>query len=155
MRCARLLPAQPDRPGNVIIKGAIRSRRRGSLGLRASPVSAWASSQPEQRLLRIALNRLQEKGDWSLDELKIEFEELILEQAPVEICGFREPEIDQILLGEDVDGAGKGSAESAPTCPADRALGDVFVLGDHRSSVATRPARSPGAGSWRARVRRG
>ena len=34
-------------------------------------------SQDEQRVLRLAVNRLAEKGQWDLDALKIEFEELI------------------------------------------------------------------------------
>ena len=29
-----------------------------------------------------------EKGSWDFDELKLEFEELILESAPIEITGF-------------------------------------------------------------------
>ena len=47
----------------------------------------------EQRLLRLAVNRLGEKGQWNLDELKIEFEELILAGAPIEITGFELQEI--------------------------------------------------------------
>ena len=47
----------------------------------------------QQRLLRLAVNRLGEKGQWNLDELKIEFEELILASAPIEITGFELQEI--------------------------------------------------------------
>ena len=36
----------------------------------------------EQRVLRLAANRLGEKGEWNLDELKMEFEELLLTDAP-------------------------------------------------------------------------
>jgi hypothetical protein len=58
----------------------------------------------EQRLLRLAVNRPGEKGQWNLDELKIEFEELILAGAPIEITGFELQEIDQIVLdGEGVE----------------------------------------------------
>jgi hypothetical protein len=53
----------------------------------------------EQRTLRLAVNRLGEKGEWDVEELKIEFEELILTEAPIEISGFSLEEIDQILLG--------------------------------------------------------
>src|SRR3977135_3875462 len=58
-------------------------------------------SNPKQRLLRVALNRLGENGAWSLEDLKVEFEELIVEQTPIEISGFSAPEMDQILLGDD------------------------------------------------------
>ena len=47
----------------------------------------------EQRVLRLAVNRLAEKGQWDLDALKIEFEELILLDAPIEITGFSPAEI--------------------------------------------------------------
>jgi hypothetical protein len=38
--------------------------------------------------MRIASNRLAEKGAWSLDDLKIEFEELIIEEAPIDKLGW-------------------------------------------------------------------
>jgi hypothetical protein len=59
-------------------------------------------------VLRLAANRLGEKGEWNLDELKIEFEELILADAPIEITGFTLDEIDQIVLGEADDGVEQG-----------------------------------------------
>ena len=52
-------------------------------------------SETDQSVLRLAVNRLGEKGEWSLDELKIEFEELILNDAPIEVSGFSLDEIDQ------------------------------------------------------------
>jgi hypothetical protein len=45
----------------------------------------------ERRVLRLAANRLAEKGQWDLEALKIEFEELIVLNAPVEITGFSRP----------------------------------------------------------------
>jgi hypothetical protein len=42
-------------------------------------------SPEEQRVLRLAVNRLAEKGEWDLDALKIEFDELIVTDAPIEI----------------------------------------------------------------------
>jgi hypothetical protein len=71
----------------------------------------------EQRLLRIAFNRLGENGAWNLEDLKIEFEELIVEQTPIEISGFSAPEIDQILLGDDPP-----PHEQGPLAPAPGAL---------------------------------
>jgi hypothetical protein len=61
----------------------------------------------EQRTLRLAVNRLSEKGEWNLEELKIEFEELILTDAPIEISGFSLNEIDQIVLGDTIEGVSK------------------------------------------------
>ena len=53
--------------------------------------------------MRLALNRLSEKGEWNLAELKIEFEELIVTNAPIEISGFSLEQIDQIILGDGAD----------------------------------------------------
>ena len=84
---------------NIVIDGAIRVEAARLLGL------GWLScvridhlSEDEQRVLRLAVNRLAEKGQWDLEELKIEFEELILTDAPIEIAGFAPDEIDQIVL---------------------------------------------------------
>ena len=51
----------------------------------------------ERRLLRLAINRLAEKGEWDFEALRLEFNELILVDAPIEIGGFAPDEIDQIL----------------------------------------------------------
>ena len=88
--------------GNTILDGAIRVEAAKQLGLlRISCIRVQHLTSVEQRLLRIASNRLAEKGVWNLEDLKIEFEELIVEQTPIEISGFSAPEIDQILLGDD------------------------------------------------------
>ena len=88
-------------------------------------------SDQDQRLLRLAVNRLGEKGQWDLEELKIEFEEMILADAPIEISGFSLGEIDQVLIGDEAE------VESRPLAPepgsvAVARLGDVFQLGPHR-----------------------
>jgi hypothetical protein len=89
-------------------------------------------SETEQRVLRLAVNRLGEKGEWNLDELKIEFEELIFADAPVKVSGFALDEIDHIVLGE-----GDEAIEEGPLAPEAGAIavarvGDVFNLGPHR-----------------------
>ena len=53
--------------------------------------------ETEQRLLRLAVNRLGEKGVWDISELEAEFKELIIADAPIEISGFGSDEIDQVL----------------------------------------------------------
>ena len=99
-------------------------------------------SEEEQRLLRLAVNRLGEKGQWNLDELKIEFEELILAEAPIEISGFTLDEIDQIVIGCEQEVAEQGPLEPDPGAAAIARLGDLFELGPHRliCGDATDPA---------------
>ena len=88
-------------------------------------------SVDEQRVLRLAINRLAEKGQWDLDALKIEFEELILLDAPIEITGFSPAEIDHVILGDAAEGLEQGPLEPDPATAVAR-VGDMFQLGPHR-----------------------
>ncbi len=65
-------------------------------------------TEAEQRTLQLAVNRLSEKGEWGRAELKIEFEEVNLVDAPIEISGFSLGEIDQIVLGDEQDAVEQG-----------------------------------------------
>jgi ParB-like nuclease domain len=83
--------------GDIVLDGWIRVEAAKALGLDRVPcVRIDHLTEVEQRLLRIAVNRLGEKGEWDLEALKLEFEELILEEAPIEIAGFTLDEIDHI-----------------------------------------------------------
>jgi ParB-like chromosome segregation protein Spo0J len=74
---------------NELIDGEARYEAARQLGLDTIPcVRIEHLSKDEQRVLRLAVNRLAEKGQWDLDALKIEFEELIVSDAPIEIIGF-------------------------------------------------------------------
>jgi DNA modification methylase len=86
----------------------------------------------EQRTLRLAVNRLSEKRRWDLGELRIEFEELILIDAPIEFSGFSLDEIDQIVLGDEPEAAEQGPLAPEPEAIAVARPGDVFRLGAHR-----------------------
>ena len=91
---------------------------------------------------RETCNHLGEKGTWDLAELKIEFEELILTDAPIEITGFTLDEIDQITLHEDIAAIERGPLEPDPGIIPIARPGDVFRLGEHRiiCGDATDPA---------------
>ena len=118
---------------NVVIDGEVRLEAAKLLGLGEAPcVRIDHLSDEEQRLLRLAVNRLGEKGEWNLDELRIEFEELILADAPIEISGFDLDEIDQIVIGDEVEVVEQGPLGPAPGAVAVARLGDMFQLGPHR-----------------------
>jgi hypothetical protein len=51
---------------------------------------------------------------WNLDALKIEFEQLVVVDAPIEISGFAPAEIDHILLGDEADGLETGPSRPQP-----------------------------------------
>ena len=117
---------------NVVIDGVIRVEAARQVGLREVPcIFIEHLSKTELRTLRLALNRLGEKGGWELDQLKVEFEELIVLDASIEATGFEEPEIDQILIGEEITGIERGPLVPDPSATAIASLGDIFQLGPH------------------------
>jgi DNA modification methylase len=128
---------------NVVIDGEVRLEAAKLLGLDRVPcVRIDHLSEDEQRLLRLAVNRLGEKGQWNLDQLKIEFEELILANAPIEISGFSPDEIDQIVIGDELEVVEQGPLEPGPGAVAVARLGAIFQLGPHHliCGDATDPA---------------
>jgi DNA modification methylase len=117
---------------NEIIHGEVRYEAAKQLGLDQLPCIRIGHLGPdEQRVLRLAVNRLGEKGQWDLDALKIEFEELIVTDAPIEITGFSPAEIDHVILSEVDEGFEQGSLEPESATAIAR-VGDVFQLGPHR-----------------------
>jgi DNA modification methylase len=118
---------------NEIIHGEVRYEAAKQLGLDRLPcVRIGHLSPEEQRVLRLAVNRLAEKGEWDLGMLKIEFSELIVTDAPIEITGFSMAEIDHVILGDDADGLEQGPLEPEPFAAPVAKLGDMFQLGPHR-----------------------
>jgi hypothetical protein len=137
--CAPILAGRD----NLVLDGEVRVEAAKALGLATVPcIRIDHLTDEEQRTLRLAVNRLSEKGEWDLEELKIEFEELILTEAPIEISGFSLEEIDQILLGEVIEGAEEGPLAPEPGAVPVARLGDIFRLGKHRMICgdATDPA---------------
>jgi DNA modification methylase len=118
---------------NVVVDGDSRLEAAKLLGLVSVPcISVEHLDETEQRLLRLAVNRIGEKGSWDLDELEAEFKELIINDAPIEISGFGSDEIDQILIGEIKDGSETGELAPLPGASATAQIGDLFLLGPHR-----------------------
>ena len=91
---------------NVVVDGAARLEAAKLLGLTSVPcIRVDHLDATEQRLLRLAVNRLGEKGSWDPDELEVEFKELIIADAPIEISGFGADEVDQLTAEVDQDGS--------------------------------------------------
>ena len=117
---------------NVLIDGETRLEAARQLGLPTAPcIRVDHLNDTEQRLLRLAVNRLGEKGVWDLDELQAEFKELIINEAPIELSGFGLDEIDQ-LVAEEASQSEIGDLTPSPNAKAVARVGDVFLLGPHR-----------------------
>jgi DNA modification methylase len=135
------VPVLVDEDGRVL-DGWARVEAARQTGIRLLPcVVADHLTAAERRLLRLAINRLGETGRWDLGELKLELNELILEDMPLEISGFSELEIDQITLDEEPEAAEEGPLEPDPVLEAIARPGDIFALGRHR--IACGDARDP------------
>jgi DNA modification methylase len=118
---------------DVLLDGRSRVEAAKRLGLTEVPcIRVEHLSNDEQRLLSLALNRLGEKGRWDLAELKIEFEELILADTPIELSGFGPDEIDQIVLDDQLSVVEVGPLAPEPDAVAVARSGDMFLLGKHR-----------------------
>jgi hypothetical protein len=128
---------------SVVIDGDSRLEAAKLLGMSSVPcIRVDHLTETEQRLLRLAVNRLGEKGSWDIGELQAEFNELIIVDAPIEISGFGSDEIDQLVIGEDEDGLEAGDLAPLPGASAIARVGDLFLLGLHRliCGDATDPA---------------
>jgi DNA modification methylase len=118
---------------NKVLDGVIRVEAAKRLGLPSiSCLQVGHLSSNELRLLRLALNRLGEKGQWDLGELKIEIDELTAEGVAIETSGFTLAEIDHIIIDEACDPVEPGPLAPSPDAKTVAGLGDVFLLGKHR-----------------------
>jgi DNA modification methylase len=125
-----------------ILDGVARVEAAKLVGLSVLPcIVAGHLTPSERRALRLALNRVQERGGWDLDELRLEFEELALEDGALDMTGFTDCEIDQVLLDDEPDTVEPGPLTPAADVVVVARLGDVFVLGRHR--VVCGDARDP------------
>ena len=135
------VPVLIDQAGNII-DGVVSVEAAKLLGLPTVPcVVAEHLTAEERKLLRLAVNRLGEKGSWDFTELKLEIEELIEVDAPIEITGFEMTQIDSILSDVDQAAVEQGPVEPEDDARAVARIGDVFLLGPHR--VICGDARDP------------
>jgi DNA modification methylase len=117
---------------DVVVDGDSRLEAAKLLGLSSVPcIRVDHLDETEQRLLRLAVNRLGEKGVWDISELEAEFKELIIADAPIEISGFGSDEIDQVLIGENEDGYEAADLSPLPGASASARVNDLFLLGSH------------------------
>src|SRR6202047_1746691 len=117
---------------NVVADGDSRLEAAKLLGRSPAPcIRVDHLDETEQRLLRLAVNRLGEKGLWDVGELEAEFKELIIADAPIEISGFDSDEIDQVVSGRNEDGCKAGDLAPLPGASASARLNDLFRLGPH------------------------
>jgi len=126
-------PIVVDKDG-VIIVGHTRYLAAIKLGLRKVPVLVALDLTPEQaKAYRIADNKTGELADWDEDRLAQELAELQGLDIDLDLLGFSEVELDELLEGGHVT-PGLVDPDEIPE-PPDEAItkpGVLWKLGDHR-----------------------
>ena len=125
-----------------IVDGERRAEAARQLGFTCVPCVEVDHLSPEEiRILRIALNRLPERGEWDFTALTLEFQELLDLGAPVEVAGFDPAEIDVLLLDEEPTAHEDGPLEPNTEAEPITQPGDLWRLGAHL--LACGDARDP------------
>ena len=131
-----------------IVAGHGRLLAAQHLGLNEVPIIRLSHLTPEQvRAYRIADNKLALDAGWDEELLAAEFHELNGAGYDLGLTGFSTEELDA-LLAPIGDGDGLANEDVIPEPPAKPVSrpGDLWQLGDHRLSAATRRRRR----TWRA-----
>jgi DNA modification methylase len=128
-----IVPVLIDQDNNIL-NGVTATEAAKELGLDTIPcIRTFHLTATEKRIVRLALNRLSEKGQWNLSELKIELMELVDEGIEIEDTAFTVAEFDQITLADEIEPAEQGPLAPAVNAPAVARPGDIFVFnGGHR-----------------------
>lgn len=123
----------------VIIAGHGRLQAAQRLGLPEVPVIVLAHLSPAQRrALVIADNKIAENAGWDEELLKAELAALRLEAFDLEVLGFSDDELNELLAGADLDESpppALGDPDFVPEVPASAPVsrrGNVWLMGDHR-----------------------
>jgi len=118
---------------NIIIAGHGRLMAAQQLGLATVPVIVLHHlTEAQRRALVIADNKIAENAGWNDELLKLELEELGDLGFDLDVIGFSDEELDE-LLGND-EQSGESDEDDIPEVedePVSR-HGDVWILGDHR-----------------------
>lgn len=127
------VPVLVDDAG-ALLAGHARIEAARLLGLKQAPAVVLSHLTSEQkRAFILAENRLAELAGWDRDVLRIELEELsaIDLDFDLTVIGFSAPEIDAIMfVGE--GGGERGDDVPAMPTEAVSAIGDLWLLGEHR-----------------------
>ena len=116
----------------VIVAGHTRFRASKKLGLKQVPVSIIDNLTEEQiNAYRIADNRTAEESEWDNELLKMEIKELEAKDFKLDLLGFNDEQLNDILFEEK---QGLTDEDEVPEAPEESIskLGDIWKLGNHR-----------------------
>jgi site-specific DNA-methyltransferase (adenine-specific) len=116
----------------VIVAGHTRFRASKKLGLKKVPISIIDNLTEEQiNAYRIADNRTAEESEWDNELLKMEIKELEAKDFKLDLLGFNDEQLNDILFEEK---QGLTDEDEVPETPEESIskLGDIWKLGNHK-----------------------
>ena len=118
----------------VVVAGHTRLAAAWSLNLGKVPVHiADNLTEAQIQAYRIMDNRSHEDAEWDNELLAVELGDLLESDFDLDLTGFTQDEIAQLLDDKSLTGELEGE-DDAPETPADpkTKLGDIYKLGEHR-----------------------
>ena len=118
-----------------ICDGHLRYKAALHLGLEQVPVIlADDLTETQLKAFRILVNRSATWADWDEDLLRLELEELKLDDFDLALTGFDDDELLEIMAGEETTTEGNTDEDAAPELPVTPVSkpGDVWIMGTHR-----------------------
>jgi len=116
----------------IIVVGHTRYRASKKLGFKEVPITIADNLTPEQiNAYRIADNRTAEESEWDSELLKMEIKELEAKDFKLDLLGFNEDQLNDMLFEEKQGLTDEDEVPEAPEEPITK-LGDIWKLGNHR-----------------------
>ena len=116
----------------VIVVGHTRYRASKKLGYKEVPITIADNLTPEQiNAYRIADNRTAEESEWDSELLAMEIKDLEAKDFKLDLLGFNEDQLNDILFDEKQGLTDEDEVPEAPEEPISK-LGDIWKLGNHR-----------------------
>jgi DNA modification methylase len=119
----------------IIIAGHARLLAARKLGMTEVPVIVLDHlTETQRRALVIADNRLALNAGWDEEMLRVELESIRDDGFDLELTGFSDDELEDLLREPEEVVAGNTDEDAVPEAPetAVTVSGDVWLLGDHR-----------------------
>lgn len=134
------------RTDGEIIKGHIVAEAARQLGFTDVPcIPIEHLGDVEVRTMRIALNKLAESGKWDFEALKLELQDLVVLDAPLDATGFTLPELDGLMLVNEPTAGIDEAPALEESQPAVTQPGQIWRLNKHL--IACGDARDPAVSS--------
>lgn len=120
------------RSDGLVVDGHLRLKAARVLGLEEVPVIlADELTDTQVKAFRILANKSASWAEWDDELLRLEFEELKLEEYNLEFTGFSEDELNDLMVFDEVDDGYQDSGDEKEIKPADVTL----AFGEYRSTV--------------------